>query len=70
MLKSGDINISNIIKRGFDSELVNTEKYIKTKLKSCKVKINKNLYDNSIPKEGSHFIFLSIIKIDSVFKWV
>lgn len=46
MLKSGDINISNIIKRGFDSELVYTEKYIKTKIKSCKVKINTNFYDN------------------------
>ena len=31
-------------------------------------KINTNSHNNKIPKEGSQFIFLSVVLIDSVFR--
>ena len=37
-------------------------------MKSYNRKINTNFYDNKIPKEGSQFICLSGILIDSVFR--
>ena len=43
------------------------EKYLKTKIKSYECKININVHNNGIPKEGSHFICVSIILSDSVF---
>ena len=61
-------NVSNIIKKEFDSKPVYTEKYIKTKIKSYNRKINTNFHNNKIPNEGSHCIFLSVILIDSVYK--
>ena len=42
-------------------------KNLKTKIKSYNEKINTNFPDNKIPKEGSQFICLSVIFIDSVF---
>ena len=59
---------SNSIKKGFDSEPVYNEKYLKTKIKSYENKISTRLHDDGIPKEGSHYICLSVILIDSVFK--
>ena len=44
-----------------------TMKNLKTKIKSYNEKINTNFPDNKIPKEGSQFICLSVIFIDSVF---
>ena len=35
-------------------------------MKSYNVKTNPNFHDNKIPKEGSQFICLSVILIDSV----
>ena len=43
-------------------------KYLKAKIKSYNGKINANFHDNKIPKEGSQFICLSVILIDSVFR--
>ena len=59
---------SNIVKKEFDSEPVYNEKYLKTKIKSFNGKINTNFHNNKIPKEGSQYIFLSIMFIDSFYK--
>ena len=60
--------VKNTIKKGFESGLVHNEKYLKTKIKNVKGKINTNFHDDGIPKEDSHWICLSIILIDSGFK--
>ena len=60
--------VSNITKNEFDSKTVYNEKYIKTKIKSYKRKINTNFHINKIPKEGSHCICLSVILINSIFR--
>ena len=59
---------SNIIKNEFDSKPVHNEKNIKTKIKSYNGKINTNVHNNKIPKEGSHYICLSLIFIDLVYR--
>ena len=51
----------------FNIEPIYNQKYLKTKIKSYKRKINKNFHDNAIPKEDSHCIFLSLMLIDSAF---
>ena len=61
-------NVSNNIKKEFDSEPVYNEKCLKTEIKSYKGKINTNFHNNKIPKEGSPCIFLSVILINSVFR--
>ena len=53
--------VSNIIKKRFDSEPVYSEMYLKTKIKSYEAKINTSFYNNKMPKEGSHCIWLSVI---------
>ena len=55
-------------KKEFYSEPIYDEKYLKAKIKSYNGKINTNFHNNKIPKEGSPFICLSVILIDSVFK--
>ena len=44
------------------------DKYLKAKIKSYNEKINTNFHNNKIPEEGSQFISLSVILIDSVFR--
>ena len=44
------------------------EKHLKAKIKFHNQKIYKSFHNNKIPKEGSQFISLSVILIDSVFK--
>ena len=51
------------MKKEFDSETVYNEKYLKTKVISYKGKISTNFHDDKIPKEGSHYICVSIILI-------
>ena len=60
--------VRNSIKKEFDSKPVYSEKYLKTKTKSSKEKINTNFDINKIPKEGSQYIYLSVILIDFVFR--
>ena len=60
--------ISNIMQKGFGSQPVYNEKYLKTKIRFYNNKINTNFHDNDIPKEYSHYVCLSVILIDSVFK--
>ena len=45
--------VRNSIKKEFDTEPVYDEKYLKTKIKSYKGKINTTFHNNKIPKEGS-----------------
>ena len=60
--------VSKFIKKGFDSEPVYNNKYLKTKIKSYEEKINTNLHNDNVPKEGSQYVCLSEILIDSLFK--
>ena len=60
--------VKNSIKKEFGSKPVYNEKYLKAKIKSCNGKINTNFHKNQIPREGSHFICLSVILINSVFR--
>ena len=59
-----------VLKKEFAKEPVYNEKCLKAKIKSYNRKIKTNFYNNKIPKEGSQFICLSIILIDSVFRAV
>ena len=49
------------LKKRFDIELVCNDKYLKTKIKSYKGKVNTNFHSDKISKEGS---FSSISGID------
>ena len=60
--------VKTSVKKEFDSEPVYNEKHLKANLKSYNWIINTNFYNNKIPKEGSQFIFSSVILIDSVFE--
>ena len=56
--------VKSSLKKEFDSEPVCNGKYLNVKIKSYKQKINTNIFNNKIPKEGSQ----SVILIDPVFK--
>ena len=60
--------VSNTIKKGFNSEPVYNENYLWTKIKSYKGKVNTNFHGDKTPKQGSQYICLSVILIDSVFR--
>ena len=61
-------NVRNSIKKEFHSEPVYNEKYLRTKIKSYKRKINTNFHNNKISNESSECICLSVILIDSVYR--
>ena len=56
------------MKKEFGSEPVINGKCVKTKLKCYNGKINTNFIDDMVPEEGSHYICLSVILIDSAFR--
>ena len=60
--------LKNSLEKEFDSEPIYNEKYLKAKIKSYNGKINTSFHDNRIQREGSQFICLSVILIDSVFR--
>ena len=60
--------VKNSINKEFISKPVYSEKYLKAKMKSCNGKIKTNFCNSKIPREGSQFICLSVIMIDSVFR--
>ena len=60
--------VSNIIKKGFNSGTAYHEKYLKTKIKSYEGKIKTKFHGNKVESEGSQYICLSVILIDSVFR--
>ena len=61
--------VSNFMKKGFDSEPVYDETYLKTKIKSYDDKINTNFDKNVVPKKGFHCVCLSVVLIDRVLGW-
>ena len=61
------IKSAMLLKKGFDSEPVYNEKYLRTKIKSYEGKIGSNFFGDKILKEGSHCICFSVILINSVF---
>ena len=60
--------VKNSIKKEFDIEPVYNEKYLKAKRKSYDEKINTNFYNKKMSKEGSQFIYLSVVLFNSVFR--
>ena len=60
--------VKNIPKKEFHSKPVYNEKYLKAKIKPYNGKICTNFHNNKIPKEGFHYICLSVILLGSVFK--
>ena len=60
--------VKNSIKKEFDSEPVYNGKYLRVKINTYNGKVNTSFHNNKIPKEGSQFIRLSVILIDSVFR--
>ena len=54
-------NKAILFKKGFDSEPVYNENYLRTKLKSYEGKINTYFQGDKIPEEGSHCICLSVL---------
>ena len=48
--------VSMIIKKEFNCETADDEKYLKTKTNSYQGKINTNFHNDKIPKEDSHCI--------------
>ena len=57
-----------VSKKIINTEPVYNEKYLNAKIKSDNRKINASFHNMKIPKEGSQFICLSVIQIDSVFR--
>ena len=60
--------VKNSLKKDVDSEPVYNGKYLKAKIKSHNRKTNTNFYNNKIPRDGSQFICVSVILIDSVLR--
>ena len=60
--------VSNSMKSGFDREPVYNAKYINTKINSYEGKINTNFHGTKVSKEGSQYICLSAILIDSTLR--
>ena len=66
--KIWDTQYSNSIKKGFYSEPVCNETYLKTKIKCYEGTTSTHFYEDEVPKEGFHCVCLSEILIDSAFK--
>ena len=62
--------ISSLIGKEFDSEPVygDSDKYIKTKIKSYGDKAGTNFHGEKIPKENTSYKFLSLIMLHSFIK--
>ena len=60
--------MSNNKKKGFGIEPLYNEKYLKTWKKSYEGKISTKMHSGNIPKEGSQYISLSVILINSVYR--
>ena len=62
--------VSNLVNIKFDSEHVfgDSDKYIKTKIKTHEDRVITNFQDKKVPKENASFKCLSLIILDSVIK--
>ena len=58
--------ISNLLKKGINSERVYNDKYIKIKIKIYNYRINTNFQGNKIPKDNECCACLSVVLLDSV----
>ena len=58
--------VYNSIKKEFESEPAYNEKYLKTEIKPYQGKTNTNFHSDKIQKQGSKYVCLSVIFIDSV----
>ena len=58
--------ISNLLKKGVNSETVYNDKYIKIKIKIYNYRINTNFQGNKIPKDNECCACLSVVLLDSV----
>ena len=52
--------VGNTIKKGFDSEPVYNDKYLRTKIKFYEGETSTNFHGHKIPKEGTQYICLSV----------
>ena len=52
----------------FDSQLVYSEKYMKTRVKTFEDKVITKFTDNEIPKEHAHYSCIAAISVDFVIK--
>ena len=59
-----------LLKRNLLVSLYIINKHLKTKIKFYEGKINTNFHEDKVPKEGSRYICLSVILIDSVFRTI
>ena len=61
---------SNLMNIEFDSEPVygGNDKYIKTKIKLYKDRVNTNFQGKKVPKENASYMCLSLIMLDSVIR--
>ena len=55
------------IKIELNSELVYSDKHIKTEKKIYDYKVYKNFQHNKIPKDNEYYVCLSVILLDSIF---
>ena len=62
------VKVKNSVKNEFFSEPLYNGKYLKAKMKSYDLKINIYFNNNIISRDGSEFICLSVILIDSAFR--
>ena len=62
--------INNLLNIKFDSQPVygDGEKYIKTKIKMYRVRVNTKFKDKKVPKENASYKWLSLIMLDSVIR--
>ena len=60
--------IKNLLNSKFYNRPIYDDKYIKTKVKTFSSMINTLFSGNEIPKEGSHYICIASICIDSVLR--
>ena len=67
-LMKPNICLFKVIKKGPGSEPVYSDKYLKTKMKYYKQKVNINFHNVKMAKAGSRCISLSVVLIDPVFK--
>ena len=58
--------VYNSIKKEFENEPAYSEKYLKTEIKPYQGKISTNFHSDKIQKQGSQYVCLSVIFIDSV----
>ena len=63
-------NVEELLNVKFESKpnYGDDDKYKKTKIKSCRDKVNTNFQGKKIPKEKSSYKYLSIITLESIIK--